>query len=161
MVALENELRTAISRGINYWHIVCNSFGVIISSLKIRFSMSAKKDVTKILVVEDEGDICLLLELLLVGRKTIVDHVHTLNDAKDFLEKEQPALVLLDNRLPDGLGIDFIGYLKRQYPQIKIIMITGVDGIAKDAVLATGADRFLSKPFTKAELDESISTVMN
>ncbi|HXD78343.1 MAG TPA: response regulator [Puia sp.] len=123
--------------------------------------MSAKKETTRILVVEDEGDICLLLELLLVGRKTIVDHVHTLSDAKEFIEKEQPALVLLDNRLPDGLGIDFIGYLKRRFPRIKIIMITGVDGIAKDAVLATGADRFLSKPFTKAQLDESISMVFN
>ena len=123
--------------------------------------MSAKKETTKILVVEDEGDICLLLELLLVDRKTVVDHVHTLSDAKDFIEKEQPALVLLDNRLPDGLGIDFIGYLKRRFPQIKIIMITGVDAIAKDAALATGADRFLSKPFTKAQLDESINTVLN
>jgi two-component system, OmpR family, response regulator len=123
--------------------------------------MAAKKDVTKILVVEDEGDICLLLELLLVGRKTEVDHVHTLTDAKEFIEKEQPALVLLDNRLPDGLGIDFIAYLKRLYPKIKIIMITGVDGIAKDAVLATGADQFISKPFTKAQLEQSVSAVLN
>jgi DNA-binding response OmpR family regulator len=117
--------------------------------------------VTRILVVEDEGDICLLLELLLVGKKTEVDHVHTLTDAKEFIKKEQPALVLLDNRLPDGLGIDFISYLKRLYPKIKIIMITGVDGIARDAVLATGADQFISKPFTKSQLEQSISAVLN
>jgi two-component system, OmpR family, response regulator len=123
--------------------------------------MTAKKEVTKILVIEDEGDICLILELLLVGRKTTVDHVHTLTDAKEYIAKEQPHLVLLDNRLPDGLGIDFIGYLKKRYPQIKIIMITGVDGIAEDAVLATGADRFMSKPFTKTQLQESISQVLN
>jgi two-component system, OmpR family, response regulator len=123
--------------------------------------MNAKKELTRILVIEDEGDICLILELLLVGRKTTVDHVHTLTDAKKFIEKERPHLVLLDNRLPDGLGIDFIGYLKKQYPQIKIIMITGVDGIAEDAVLATGADRFMSKPFTKTQLQESISQVLN
>ena len=121
--------------------------------------MAAKKEVTKILVVEDEGDICLLLELLLVGKKMIVDHVHTLTAAKEFIEKEQPTLVLLDNRLPDGLGIDFIGYLKQAYPQIKIIMITGVDGMAEDAVLATGADRFMSKPFTKSQLQDSIDQV--
>ena len=123
--------------------------------------MAAKKEVTKILVVEDEGDICLLLELLLVGKKMIVDHVHTLTAAKEFIEKEQPTLVLLDNRLPDGLGIDFIGYLKQAYPQIKIIMITGVDGMAEDAVLATGADRFMSKPFTKSQLQDSIDQVLN
>ena len=123
--------------------------------------MSAKKELTRILVVEDEGDICLLLELLLVGRWTVVDHVHNLTDAKEFIEREQPTLVLLDNRLPDGLGIDFIGYLKQEYPRIKIIMITGVDGIAEDAVLATGADRFISKPFTQSQLQESIDHVLN
>jgi two-component system OmpR family response regulator len=123
--------------------------------------MGAKKEVTRILVVEDEGDICLLLELLLVGRRTVVDHVHNLTDAKEFIEREQPTLVLLDNRLPDGLGIDFIGYLKQEYPQIKIIMITGVDGIAEEAVLATGADRFISKPFTQSQLQESINHVLN
>src|ERR1700722_2030156 len=123
--------------------------------------MSAKKELTRILVVEDEGDICLLLELLLVGRWTVVDHVHNLTDAKEFIEREQPTLVLLDNRLPDGLGIDFIGYLKQEYPRIKIIMITGVDGIAEDAGLATGADRFISKPFTQSQLQESIDHVLN
>jgi DNA-binding response OmpR family regulator len=123
--------------------------------------MAAKKEVIRILVVEDEGDICLLLELLLVDRRTVVDHVHNLRDAKEFLKQEQPTLVLLDNRLPDGLGIDFIGFLKEEYPQIKIIMITGVDGIAEDAVLATGADRFISKPFTQSKLQESIDHVLN
>lgn len=123
--------------------------------------MATKKERTKILVIEDEGDICLLLELLLAGRKTIIDHVHTLTDAREFLGREQPALVLLDNRLPDGLGINFIGYLKQEYPQVKIIMITGVDGIAEDAALATGADRFISKPFTQAQLQESINHVLN
>jgi two-component system OmpR family response regulator len=123
--------------------------------------MGTKKEVIRILVVEDEGDICLLLELLLTGRNTVIDHVHTLMDAKDFIEREQPTLVLLDNRLPDGLGIDFIGFLKRAYPRIKIIMITGMDGMAEEAVLATGADRFISKPFTQAQLQESISHVLN
>jgi CheY-like chemotaxis protein len=123
--------------------------------------MAAKKEVTKILVIEDEGDICLLLELLLAGRKTIIDHVHNLTDAREFIGREQPTLVLLDNRLPDGLGIDFIGFLKQEYPQIKIIMITGVDGMAEEAVLATGADRFISKPFTQAQLQSSIDQVLN
>ena len=55
----------------------------------------------------------------------------------------------------------FIGYLKQEFPRIKIIMITGVDGIAEDAVLATGADRFISKPFTQSKLQESIDHVLN
>lgn len=120
-----------------------------------------KNKVTKVLVVEDEGDIALLLELLLDSKKMVVDHARNLCDARDFLAKEQPELILLDNRLPDGLGIDFIGYVKLQYPQIKIIMISGVDPAAEDAALATGADKFLCKPFTKSQLHESIDLVLN
>ena len=120
-----------------------------------------KNKPTKVLVVEDEGDIALLLELLLDSDKMTVDHARNLCDARDFLLKEQPELILLDNRLPDGFGIDFISYVKRQYPDIKIIMISGFDPAAADAALATGADRFLSKPFTKAQLEESISHVLN
>ena len=125
--------------------------------------MTAKtrSKVTKVLVVEDEGDIALLLELLLDDAKMIVDHARNLRDAREFLEKEQPQLILLDNRLPDGLGIDFISYVKTQYPQIKIIMISGVDPAAEDAALATGADKFLCKPFTKSQLHESIGMVLN
>jgi DNA-binding response OmpR family regulator len=120
-----------------------------------------KNKVTKVLVVEDQGDVALLLELLLDSKNMSVDHARNLCDAREFLEKEQPALILLDNRLPDGLGIDFIGFVKLLYPQIKIIMISGVDPAAEDAALATGADRFLSKPFTKSQLNDSIAQVLN
>ena len=123
--------------------------------------MSQKNKVTKVLVVEDEGDIALLLELLLDSNKMTVDTARNLCDAREFLEKEQPELILLDNRLPDGLGIDFISFVKMQYPQTKIIMISGVDPAAEDAALATGADKFLCKPFTKAQLNESIQHVLN
>jgi len=115
----------------------------------------------KILLVEDEGDMCLLLNLLLDGSGMEVDHVQTLSGARSFLEKEQPSLILLDNRLPDGLGINFLSYLKLNYPQIKIVMISGVDAAAEDAALEIGADRFLCKPFTKAQLHDSIRDLLN
>ena len=115
----------------------------------------------KILVIEDEGDMCLLLNLLLDGKEMEVDHVPTLSKAKEFLQKDQPSLILLDNRLPDGFGVDFISYLKKNYPAIKIIMITGIDLEAEDAALEIGADNFLAKPFTKAELHKSIQNLLN
>lgn len=125
------------------------------------FRPNVKKSLTKILVVEDEGDMCLLLELLLDGKGMEVDHVRSLSGAREFLDKEQPSLIVLDNRLPDGLGIDFIAYLKSQYPTIKILMISGVDVAARDAALETGADTFLAKPFTQAQLKSSVSSLLN
>jgi two-component system, OmpR family, response regulator len=118
-------------------------------------------DVKKILLIEDEGEMCLLLNLLLDSKEMTVDHVNTLTKAKEFLQSQQPSLILLDNRLPDGFGIDFIAFLKRHYPDIKIIMISGVDLAVRDIALENGADHFLPKPFTKTQLHESIRHLLN
>ena len=114
------------------------------------------KDVKKVLIIEDEGDMCLLLNILLNGKEMELDHVKTLAAAEEYLQQEHPAVVLLDNKLPDGFGIDFITFLKKNYPAIKIIMISGFDGSAKDVALENGADVFLEKPFTKNQLFEAI-----
>jgi two-component system, OmpR family, response regulator len=118
------------------------------------------KEVTKILIVEDEGDMSLLLELLLDGDNMELEHAYNLTDARNLVEKEQPNLIVLDNRLPDGYGIDFVSYLKKQFPRIKVIMMSGIDAAAADAALATGADYFLRKPFTRQQLHASIGKVL-
>ena len=120
-----------------------------------------KADLKKVLIVEDEGDMCLLLNILLNGKEMELDHVKTLSAAEEYLQQEQPAVILLDNRLPDGFGIDFITHIKQNYPAVKIIMISGFDGSAKDVALENGADLFLEKPFTRDQLYHSIKGVMN
>ena len=62
----------------------------------------------KVLIIEDEGDMCLLLNLILDGEDFELDHVQTLLAADEYLQKESPAIIILDNKLPDGFGIDFI-----------------------------------------------------
>jgi len=122
---------------------------------------SSNQSQHKVLVIEDEGEMCLLLSLILDDQGLVVNHVKTLTAAKQFLEKEAPALILLDNRLPDGLGVDFISYIKKSVPGVKIIMISGVDPEAEDAALEIGADHFLAKPFTKQQLQVSIKNLLN
>jgi len=120
-----------------------------------------KVDAKNILLIEDEGEMCLLLNLILDDKSLNVEHVKNLSDADAFLQKKQPSLILLDNRLPDGYGIDFIRYLKTNYPSIKIIMISGVDRAAGDFALEAGADIFLPKPFKKTELLQSVNSLLN
>ncbi len=115
----------------------------------------------KVLIIEDEGDMCLLLNILLNGKEMELDHVQNLSDAADYLEKEQPSVVILDNKLPDGLGVDFISYLKQKYPAINIIMISGFDSSAKDVAMENGADIYLEKPFSRDQLYQSIKELMN
>src|SRR6185503_7090858 len=92
----------------------------------------------KVLVVEDEGQIGLILNMILADRDFEFEYVNNLLGAEEYLEKNKPALIILDNKLPDGFGVDFITYIKKKYPSIKIIMISGLIS-ARDVALANGA----------------------
>jgi two-component system OmpR family response regulator len=114
-----------------------------------------------VLLIEDEGEMCLLLNLILDHANVVVEHVKTLAAADAYLEKKLPALILLDNRLPDGFGLDYIAPLKKNYPWIKIIVMSGIDAAAADFALEAGADDFLSKPFSKAKLLASVNSLLS
>lgn len=120
-----------------------------------------KSKVKKVLIVEDEGDMCLLLNILLNGKEMELDHVKNLTAAEEYLQNEQPTVIILDNNLPDGFGVDFVSFVKKKYPSIKIIMISGFDTSVKDVALDNGADAFLEKPFTRDQLYNSIKQLMN
>jgi two-component system, OmpR family, response regulator len=115
----------------------------------------------KVLIIEDEGDMCLLLNIMLNGKDMDLDHVKNLGGAEEYLKNEQPAVVILDNKLPDGFGVDFLNVIKKDYPSIKVIMISGYDASARDVALENGADIFLQKPFTKDQLYQSIMQLLN
>jgi DNA-binding NtrC family response regulator len=115
----------------------------------------------KALIIEDESDMCLLLNIMLKTNDVELDHVKNLAAAKGYLEIEKPAVVILDNKLPDGFGVDFISFIKNNYPEIKIIMISGYDASAEDVALHNGADVFLQKPFSKDRLYQSMIGLLN
>jgi len=56
----------------------------------------------KILIVEDEGEMCLVLNILLSDENIELDHVKNLSAAEEYLSNELPSLIILDNKLPDG-----------------------------------------------------------
>jgi two-component system OmpR family response regulator len=118
------------------------------------------KTAKKILIIEDEGEMCLLLNILLTSGEMELDHVKDIASAADYLLKEQPSVIILDNKLPDGYGIDYISHIKKNHPSVKIIMITGFDSSAKDVALENGADSFLEKPFTRQQLVDSIEGLL-
>ena len=113
-----------------------------------------------ILIVEDEGDICLILNLMLKKNDVEIEHVNTLAKAASFLKQQTPQIIIMDNQLPDGLGIDYIKKIKTDYPALKIIMITGnVAEADKEKALQNGADIFLAKPFTKEQIQTALTTL--
>ena len=123
-------------------------------------TVTKTKKAKKMLVVEDQGEMCLILDLILSDRKFESDYVNNLLDADEYLQKNKPSLIFLDNKLPDGYGVDFISYVKKMYPLIKIIMISGF-GTARDVALENGADVFLEKPFSLQNVNDAIDQVLS
>jgi two-component system OmpR family response regulator len=129
--------------------------------MKIVSLYSIQTNMKKILIIEDEADMCLLLNIILAGKGIQLDHVKNISSAVTYLKTDSPSIVILDNKLPDGFGIDFIPEMKKANPNIKIIMISGFNGSAKDLAIENGADIFLDKPFTKDQLFRSIKDLLN
>jgi two-component system, OmpR family, response regulator len=115
----------------------------------------------KVLIVDDEIDICYLLSVILKQRNLAPKYVNTLSDAELALKRETPAILFLDNHLPDGLGVDFIKFVKENYPSVKVILITAYDSLVeKQAALHEGADYFIGKPFTKAIINDTVDRLI-
>ena len=106
--------------------------------------------ILRVLIVDDELDICYLLGGILKQKKLKTSYVNTLSDAEVALKNEPPEILFLDNHLPDGFGLDFISYVKAHAPATKIIMITAHDSAAeRNRAYAEGVDFFISKPFNR------------
>ncbi len=114
----------------------------------------------KVLVVEDEGEIALVLNLIFSDKNVQLDYVNNLLLADEYLQQQEPSLILLDNKLPDGFGVDFIIYIKKKYPAVKIIMISGLVS-ARDVALENGADLFFEKPFALAEFEKAVNKILD
>lgn len=111
----------------------------------------------EVLIIDDETDICYLLGSLLRKNKIQSKFVNTLKDAANILELNEPEIIFLDNHLPDGLGVNFISYIKRFHPLSKIVMITAHDNLAdKQKAIKEGVDYFIGKPFSK----ETVNIIM-
>jgi DNA-binding response OmpR family regulator len=114
----------------------------------------------KVLLIEDEGDMCLLLNIILEGEDLKIEHVKNLHNATTYLQTHKPEVILLDNNLPDGFGVDFIKIVKKLSPSSRILMVTGYDPSAGDVALENGADLFLTKPFTRGQVTTAVNELL-
>lgn len=117
---------------------------------------------SKILIIDDETDICYLLSMLLKKKNFATTYVNSLSDAVVALEKENPNLVFLDNHLPDGLGLNFIEHIKSTRPECKIVMITAHDTVSdRERAIKEGVDFFIGKPFSRDIIYQTVEQLLN
>ncbi|MBS1602416.1 MAG: response regulator [Bacteroidetes bacterium] len=115
----------------------------------------------KVLIVDDELDICYLLSGMLRQRNLQAGFVNSISEATIALQTNTPSLLFLDNHLPDGFGLEFIPFVKKNYPAIKIIMITAHDGaVERKKAYDGGVDLFIAKPLTRKMINDAIDKLL-
>lgn len=108
----------------------------------------------KVLIVEDEPVVRNLQTEIFTRRKFIVATAETLAQAESLLTKESFDLVMLDIRLPDGDGQQFLERLATLPERPLVVMVTGYGSIESAvSCMRAGAFDYVLKPFTPSQID--------
>jgi len=107
----------------------------------------------KILVIDDDNDMCLLLNRFLTRHGYEVNGINSGKAAMEWLKKNEPNLVLCDFRLEDMTGAELLVKIKEMHPAVPVIIITGYSDV-KDAVevMKMGAYDYVTKPLFPDEI---------
>ena len=116
---------------------------------------------SKALIVDDEPDICEILNDYLVLKGFEPEITHSGKEALEILSTGLPDLVVLDVNMPGISGIGVLREMKKRSYQVAVVVLTGLRDIdtAKEA-MACGALDFLVKPVDVTLFSSSIDFVM-
>ena len=109
--------------------------------------------VQKILIIDDDRDMCLLLKRFLSRHGFEVLESYSGKKALELLETVEPDLVMCDFRLEDMEGNVLLGKIKEKYPHVPVIIITGYSDIKIAVeVMKMGAYDYITKPLFPDEI---------
>ncbi len=107
----------------------------------------------RVLIVDDEIDICRLVCWIIQQAGVPCDSVHNVNEARKRIKENNYDLYLLDIKLPDGNGFDLVDPIKELNNNAEIVMISAFDDKKEHEIAGSmGIKRFISKPFTKNDI---------
>lgn len=109
------------------------------------------------LLVEDEPNLAVALRIALRKLGIEAKHAATLEAAYELFETVDPDFILLDRTLPDGDGVELCESVRANGYQGAILMLTARSQVEERvAGLNSGADDYLSKPFSWTELEARV-----
>ncbi len=111
----------------------------------------------KLLVVDDEIEICEFLKGFFQDRGYQVTTARSGEEAIAAIERERPDLMLLDIKMPGKDGIEVLREVKGRYPAVRVIMVTALETSEKiDQALRLGADNYTTKPLSLDYLEQDV-----
>jgi DNA-binding NtrC family response regulator len=106
----------------------------------------------KVLIIDDEIDLSLLLKSYFVRKGYEVILSHTLSDGLVALSEYKPDILFLDNNLPDGTGWDEAPSIVADFPDIKLYLVSAYHPVQPILPEHT-VTRTLEKPISFSDLD--------
>ena len=106
----------------------------------------------KVLIVEDEANICSFIETLLTTNDYQALVAHTCTMGLTLFASHNPDLVILDLGLPDRDGLELIRTVRQKYMTPIIVLSARTDEMDKIEALDLGANDYITKPFGTGEL---------
>lgn len=105
------------------------------------------------LIIDDERDICELVEMALTAQEIVCDSVYSVKSAIKQLKEKAYDVIFCDVRLPDGDGLELLLHINKHYPDTPVCIMTAhgnMDMAIK--ALKMGAFDFINKPFELKQL---------
>ncbi len=116
----------------------------------------------KILIVDDDKDLCFVLKRFLSKHGFEVLEATTGRAALEILDSVEPDLILCDFRLEDMSGSSILKKIKEKHPSVPVIIITGYSNIKTAVeVMKLGAMDYVTKPLLPDEILLTIKKALN
>lgn len=118
------------------------------------------ESLAKILIVDDDENICDVVDMYLKSSGYDTKKAFTGKEAKKVFEEYMPDLVILDVMIPQEDGIEVLKWIRKQ-GEVPVIMLTAKgDTFEKVLALEVGADDYIVKPFEPKELTARVKAVL-
>jgi DNA-binding response OmpR family regulator len=117
--------------------------------------MTSKK---KVLIIDDETDLCLLLKDYFDRKNYEVTMSHTLSDGKTLLQSLKPEILFLDNNLPDEEGWQSAPTIASNFPDTYIVLVSAYHP-DEPRMPYPGKYRVIEKPISFTDLDKQFGTL--
>lgn len=118
----------------------------------------------KILIIDDEPHILLMLKKMLERAGYEIDIASNGNEGLELFKSKPADLVITDIIMPDKEGLETIREMKRLQSELRIIAMSGGGKISADNYLETakifGASKVLEKPFTQQQMVSSVRSLL-
>jgi two-component system response regulator (stage 0 sporulation protein F) len=111
----------------------------------------------KVLIADDDDDSRAMLVFLLEDEGWEVKEAKNGQEAIEKVIKEQPDLLILDNRMPELTGVEVYEQLQAQGIKVAVILATA-QGYLDELASSLGISYFISKPYEIAQLLKTIES---